>query len=70
MGSDKDTGVAWLKKHADTLVILGAFALAFWTLNEKMNDRFNVLEKDVAIIKTVLIMKNIIPPELAKKEAE
>jgi hypothetical protein len=70
MSSDKDTGVAWLKKHADTLVILGAFALAFWTLNEKMNDRFNALEKDVAIIKTVLIMKNIIPPELANKEGE
>jgi len=37
----------WFKQHADTLVILGSFALCFWTLNEKMNDRFNILEKDI-----------------------
>lgn len=65
----------WFKKHADTIVILGSFALCFWTLNEKMNDgfksidgRFNQIEKDVTMIKTVLIIKNIIPVELANKE--
>jgi hypothetical protein len=58
----------WFKKHADTIVILGSFALCFWTMNEKINERFNALEKDLAIIKTVLIMKNIMPAELAHKE--
>jgi hypothetical protein len=53
----------WFKKHADTLVILGSFALCFWTLNEKIN----TIEKDVTIIKTVLVMKNIMPSEMAGK---
>lgn len=60
----------WFKKHADTLVILGSFALCFWTINEKMNNGFNAIEKDIAIIKTVLIMKNIMPQELATHKEE
>ncbi len=65
----------WFKKHADTIVILGSFALCFWTMNEKMTDRFNQvdqrfngIEKDITMIKTVLIMKNILPVEMAKGE--
>jgi hypothetical protein len=54
----------WFKKHADTIVILGSFALCFWTMNEKMN----VIEKDITIIKTVLVMKNIMPSEMAVKK--
>lgn len=54
----------WFKKHADTLVILGSFALCFWNLNEKINS----IEKDVTMIKTVLILKNIMPCELAKED--
>lgn len=54
----------WFKKHADTLVILITFVSCFWTLNEKIS----CLEKDVTIIKTVLVMKNIMPLELASKE--
>jgi len=60
----------WFKKHADTVVILGSFALCFWTMNEKMNDRLNQIDKDLAIIKTVLIMKNIMPQELATHKEE
>ena len=60
----------WFKEHADTIVILGSFAFCFWTLNEKMNDQFNQLNKDMAVIKTVLIMKNIMPTEVAKCEKE
>jgi hypothetical protein len=45
------------------------FALCFWNLNEKMNDGFNKIEKDVSIIKTVLIMKQIMPCELAKDQS-
>jgi len=59
----------WLKEHADTITILSMFALCFWNLNEKMNDGFNKIEKDVSIIKTVLIMKQIMPCELAKDQS-
>jgi hypothetical protein len=65
----------WFKQHADTIVILSSFAWCFWTLNEKVNDKFSVLSKeisevktDVAIIKTVMLMKNIMPSELACHE--
>lgn len=54
----------WFKKHVDTVIILVAFgASLLW-----MNGKFNDIEKDMAIIKTVLVMKNILPAELAKKE--
>jgi hypothetical protein len=53
----------WFKKHTDTVIILAAFAGSIlW-----MNGKFNTLEKDITIIKTVLIMKNIMPIELASK---
>ena len=56
----------WFKKHTDTVIIIGAIVSSMlW-----MNGRFNEIEKDITIIKTVLIMKNILPPELATKEKE
>lgn len=52
------------KKHIDTIIILTAFASSvLW-----MNGKFNDLEKDITVIKTVLILKNIMPTELAAKE--
>jgi len=52
----------WFKKHTDLIIMLSAFASAMlW-----MNGKFNEIEKDIAIIKTVLVMKNIMPAELAK----
>lgn len=59
----------WFKKHVDTVVILGAFATCMLWMNGQFNgidSRFAQLEKDMAVIKTVLIMKNIMPSELAK----
>lgn len=61
----------WFKKHVDTVIVLGAIlSSVLW-----MNGRFSELDKDIAnldkeisIIKTCLIMKNIMPVELAKKE--
>ena len=52
------------KKHIDTMIILGGIISSFlW-----MNSRFNALEKDMTMIKTVLILKNIMPIELASKD--
>lgn len=50
----------WFKQHADTVAIITTFILCFWHLNE----RITTLEKDVAIIKTVLIMRNLMPEQL------
>lgn len=56
----------WCKQHADTIAILTVFFGCFWTLNEKIN----TMDKDIAIIKTVLVMRNIMPNELALHESE
>lgn len=54
----------WFKKHVDTVIILTAFGSSIlW-----MNGRFNELDKDLTIVKTVLIMKNIMPVELAQAQ--
>jgi hypothetical protein len=61
----------FFKKHADTMVVLGALFSSFIWMNGKFTEidqRFSDLEKDMAIIKTVLILKNVMPAELAIKE--
>jgi hypothetical protein len=65
----------WFKQHADTIVILGSFALCFWNMNEKMNDNFNDIGKeiaglktDIAVVKAVMIIQKIMPAELATKD--
>lgn len=53
-----------LKKHVDTVFILGGILGAcLW-----MNGKFNSIEKDIAIVKAVLVIHKIMPPELAAKE--
>lgn len=61
----------WIKKHTDTVIVLGSLITCMLWMNGKFNDidkRFNDLEKDIAIVKTILVMKNIMPAELAQKE--
>lgn len=51
----------WFKKHTDLVIMLSAFASAvLW-----MNGKFNEIEKDIAVIKAVLVIKNIMPAEIA-----
>ena len=51
----------FFRKHIDTVVILSAILTSIiW-----MNGKFNSLEKDMAVFKTILIMKNIMPVEMA-----
>ena len=60
-----------MKKHVDTVIILTAFASAMLWMNGKFNDidrKFNEVEKELAVVKTVLIMKNIMPIELAQAQ--
>lgn len=56
----------WFKKHVDTVIILtGILGSVLW-----MNSKFNDLEKEMAVVKTVLIMKDIYPKELAKNQIQ
>ncbi len=60
-----------LKKHIDTIIILtGILGSVLW-MNGKFNEvdkRFNEIEKDIVMIKTTLILKNIMPKELAQTD--
>lgn len=58
----------WVKKHVDTVVVLGGILSAMIWINAKFADVHNDhknLEKDVAVIKTVLMLKEIYPKEMA-----
>lgn len=58
----------WIKKHTDLMMIVITILGSFLTSFLWMNGKFNDLEKDMAVIKTVLIMKNVMPAELAHIE--
>jgi hypothetical protein len=61
----------WFKKHTDSIATIGTLLGCIFWMNGKFNDidhRFSNLEKDIAIIKTVLVMKEILPKELASNE--
>lgn len=58
-----------LKKHIDTIIILGGILSSFLWMNSSINsikEEVNSLKVDIAIMKTVLIMKNVMPSELAQ----
>ncbi len=58
----------WFKKHADSVATISTLIWAIVWMNGRFNEidqRFSNLEKDIAIIKTVLVMKDILPKELA-----
>lgn len=62
-----------LKKHIDTIVILTAMCGSMIWMNGKFSDidkEIASLKTEMAVIKTVLLMKNIIPSELVKVEVE
>ncbi len=61
----------WFKKHVDTVIVLGAILSSVLWMNGKFSDmdkRFSDIDKDIVMIKTVLIMKNIMPTEMAKQD--
>lgn len=63
----------WFKKHVDASIIISSIVISMLWMNGKFNEvdkKFSCLEKDIAVIKTVLVMKQIMPQELAKYEEE
>lgn len=65
----------WFRKHIDTAAIVSVVVgAALWmnssmnTLEMRLGNRIGNVEKDIAIIKTVLVMKGMLPPEMASAE--
>ena len=61
----------WFNKHTDAIIVISAIVASMLWMNTRFNEvdnRFASLEKDLAIVKTVLIMQKIMPTELASKE--
>lgn len=61
----------WFKKHADTVTVLTGILLSILWMNGKFSDvnqRFSEVEKELSVIKTVLIMKQIMPVEMASHQ--
>jgi len=62
-----------LKKHIDTIVIVGAIMSCVLWMNGRFNEidnRFHDLENRLTKIETVLIVKNIFPSELSSNPIE
>ncbi len=56
----------WFRKHTDAVMVISTiFCSMIW-----MNGKFNDIEKDVAVIKAVLIIKGIMPHEIAVEKHE
>ena len=65
---NRENKMEWFKKHADTVMILGGILSTMIWMNGRFNEidgRFSNMEKEMAIMKTVLIMKEIMPVEMA-----
>lgn len=60
----------WIKEHADTVAIIFSVFLSMLSGVMWINGELNDLKRDIAVIKTVLIMKNIMPENLVKCEKE
>ena len=60
----------WIKEHADTVAIIFSVFLSMLSGVMWINGELNDLKRDIAVIKTVLIMKNIMPEKLATCEKE
>lgn len=61
----------WIKKHTDTVIVLGAILSSVLWMNGKFNEiekEMSVIKTEIAVMKAVLTMKNILPPELAHKQ--
>jgi hypothetical protein len=66
----------WMKKNMDKVMILSGFVsfvlwlAGFGLVVFSINAKFNEMEKEITIIKTVLIVNKIMPTELAHNGQE
>ena len=70
---EKNVFRSYLETAAIFLSIIGSVIASMLWMNGKFTEidhRFNQLEKDIAVIKTVMVMKNIMPSELCQNNKE
>lgn len=63
----------WMKKHIDTIFILGGILGSVLWMNGKINQLqqdMSSMKTDIAVVKTVLVMKEIMPKELVTKDKQ
>ena len=63
----------WIKKHTDTVIVLGGILASVFWMNGKFNEvdvRLNELDKRLVKIETIMYMKGLCPSELAKNFRE
>lgn len=63
----------WFKQHADTIAVIATIISTVVWMNGKFNEverDISGLKTDIAVVKTVLVMKNIMPAELTCKTDE
>lgn len=79
---DENLDSNWFRKHAETLTVIASLLGGFIWMDskfnaietkfdakiEKLDVRLSTVEKDIAVIKTVLSFKGINCPELAARE--
>ena len=59
----------WFKQHADTIIVISTILGGVYWMSgkfEEIEKRFDAIEKDLVVIKTVMIMKGIMPEALAE----
>jgi hypothetical protein len=57
-----------IKKHVDTVIVLGGILGSVMWMNHQFNNvdkQLSKLEKDMAVMKAVLIVREVMPKELA-----
>lgn len=61
----------WFRKHTDAMIVLSGIVASMLWMNSKFNDidmKFAGLDKEITVMKTVMLLKNIYPQELCAKE--
>lgn len=69
---EDNTDRNWFKKHAETITVLASLIGGFIWMDskfEKVGDRLSAVEKDVAVIKTILSIKGLNCNEFASRES-
>ena len=63
----------WIKKHTDTVVLLGALFSGFLWINGKFHDvevSINELDKRLVKIETIIYLKGLVAQEIASSKGE
>lgn len=63
---EEDKSESWFKKHMDTVIVLGGILVSVLWMTSQISD----IKKDMAVVKTVLIMKDIMPKDISIVAAE